>query len=382
MSLVGGGMALAGGLIGRKGRMNEQKNANSNFNQKLGALENFKFENNFGSVNNPAANMQNFGANLTNFGSELGNPGANLTNFASGMQNTASGAQNFASQMENTAEDLTVNTQQADMMAQQQQQGLSNTLGSLKGAAGGSGIAALAQSLAGAQNQNLQAASASIGQQESANQAQAASQGQAIQQAVAGESSMNQSREIDQASQNQIMAAQMGSANQQFGATMGNQNAMMAAQMGQSNQQFGATMGNQNQQFGASMDFEGQMARAQGAQSMQDRQYSQNTQLFDIAGQRKSAADAQVAAQRQSIFSGVGKLLGSDRKLKKNISLIGKSPSGINIYSFEYKDVIHGDGLYQGVMADEVSNKFVVRHQDGYDMVDYSGLDVEFKTIK
>ena len=193
-------MALAGGLIGRKGRMNEQKNANSNFNQKLGALENFNFENNFGSVNNPAANMQNFGANLTNFGSELGNPGANLTNFASGMQNTASGAQNFASQMENTAEDLTVNTQQADMMAQQQQQGLSNTLGSLKGAAGGSGIAALAQSLAGAQNQNLQAASASIGQQESANQAQAASQGQAIQQAVAGESSMNQSREIDQAS--------------------------------------------------------------------------------------------------------------------------------------------------------------------------------------
>ena len=374
-------MDILGGLIGRKDRMNEQKGANSNFNQKLGALENFKFENNFGSVNNPGANMQNFGEGLTNFGSELGNQGSNLTNFAAGMQNTASGAQNFASQMENTAEDLTVNTQQADMMAQQQQQGLSNTLGSLKGAAGGSGIAALAQSLAGAQNQNLQAASASIGQQESANKAQAASQGQAIQQAIAGESSMNQSREIDQASQNQMMAAQMGSANQQFGATMGNQNAMMAAQMGQSNQQFGATMGNQNQQFGATMDFEGQMARAQGAQSMQDRQYSQNTQLFDIAGQRKSAADAQVAAQKQSFMSGLGKIV-SDRTLKKNISLIGKSPSGINIYSFEYKNPKHGNDIYQGVMADEISSKFTVRHPDGYNMVDYSYLDVEFKAIK
>lgn len=356
-------MNLLGGLIGRRDRMNEQKGANLNFNQRLGELENFEFKNNFGSVNNP-------GANLTNFASELGNPGANLTNFAAGMQNTAVGSQNFASQMENTAEDLTVNTQQADMLAQQQQQGLSNTLGSLKGAAGSGGIAALAQSLAGAQNQNLQAASASIGQQESANQAQAASQGQAIQQAIASESSMNQSREIDQASQNQIMAAQMGGANQQFGATMGNQNAMMAAQMGQSNQQFGATM-----------DFEGQMARAQGAQSMQDRQYSQNTQLFDIAGQRKAAADAQVAAQRQSFMSGLGKIV-SDRTLKKNISLIGKSTSGINIYSFEYKNTKHGDGIYQGVMADEIPSKFTVRHPDGYNMVDYSNLDVEFKLIK
>ena len=72
--------------------------------------------------------------------------------------------------MNNPYEDLTVNQQQADFLAQQQQQGLANTMRSLQGAAGGSGIAALAQAMANQQGQNLQQASASIGQQEAANQ--------------------------------------------------------------------------------------------------------------------------------------------------------------------------------------------------------------------
>lgn len=69
--------------------------------------------------------------------------------------------------MENVYEDLTVNQQAAQFQAQQQQQGLANTMGALQGAAGGSGIAALAQSLAQQQAANAQAASASIGMQES-----------------------------------------------------------------------------------------------------------------------------------------------------------------------------------------------------------------------
>ena len=77
---------------------------------------------------------------------------------------------NVYSGMQNTMEDLTINQQAADFQAQQQQQGLSNVMGSMQGAAGGSGIAALAQSLANQQNQNLQIASADIGRQEQANQ--------------------------------------------------------------------------------------------------------------------------------------------------------------------------------------------------------------------
>lgn len=81
---------------------------------------------------------------------------------------------NLYSNLENTMEDLTVNTQAADFAAQQQAQGLSNIMGSMNQAAGGSGIAALAQSLANQQAQSAQQASVSIGQQEQRNQMLAA----------------------------------------------------------------------------------------------------------------------------------------------------------------------------------------------------------------
>lgn len=77
---------------------------------------------------------------------------------------------NLYKDMENTMEDLTVNTQQADFQAQQANQGIANTMNALQGAAGGSGIAAMAQAMAGQQAQNMRQASASIGQQEQANQ--------------------------------------------------------------------------------------------------------------------------------------------------------------------------------------------------------------------
>jgi primosomal protein N'' len=77
---------------------------------------------------------------------------------------------NLAVNQENTMEDLTVNTQQSDFINQQQQAGMANTMDKLSGAAGGSGIAALAQSLSQQQTANAQSASASIGQQEAKNQ--------------------------------------------------------------------------------------------------------------------------------------------------------------------------------------------------------------------
>ena len=75
---------------------------------------------------------------------------------------------------ENPYEDLTVNQQQAQFQAEQAAQSRANILSSLQGAAGPSGIAGLAQSLANQATQQQAAASASIGQQEAANQALAA----------------------------------------------------------------------------------------------------------------------------------------------------------------------------------------------------------------
>lgn len=79
--------------------------------------------------------------------------------------------------MQNTFEDVTVNQQQAQFAAQQQQQALASTMSGMQQAAGSSGIAALAQTMAQQQSANLQQASASIGAQEQ--QIQMAQAGQA-----------------------------------------------------------------------------------------------------------------------------------------------------------------------------------------------------------
>jgi hypothetical protein len=77
-------------------------------------------------------------------------------------------------------------------------------------------------------------------------------------------------------------------------------------------------------------------------------------------------------------WSGVG----SDRKLKKNITKIGQSQSGLNIYSFEYIDEEKfGKGVFQGVMSDEIPQYAVIKGSDGFDRVNYSLLDIEFKKI-
>ncbi len=72
--------------------------------------------------------------------------------------------------MENVMEDLTINQQQADFQKQQAMQSQANILQSMKGAAGGSGVASLAQAMANSGNLAAQQASATIGQQEAANQ--------------------------------------------------------------------------------------------------------------------------------------------------------------------------------------------------------------------
>jgi len=78
---------------------------------------------------------------------------------------------------ENVFEDLTVNQKQAQFQSQQGDQQRANLLQNLKGAAGSSGIAGLAQTLANQGALQTQRISTGIGQQESANQ-RATAQGQ------------------------------------------------------------------------------------------------------------------------------------------------------------------------------------------------------------
>ena len=227
--------------------------------------------------------------------------------------------------LENTMEDLTVSQQEADMKAQQFAQSQANILSGLKGSAGSSGIAALAQTLAQQGQLASQKSAASIGKQEAANQ-----------QAAAKEAGRLQTAE-------------------------------------------------------AKGDYDVAQQIAQGEAASQTREFQKQQALFNDASTtsqnaQTAATNAQAAkdtAWGNAIGSGIeliGTVAGSDKRLKKNIRLIGKSSSGLKIYAFEYIDKFFGEYTYQGVMSNEVPSYAIV-NDGGYDKVDYSKIDVEFKIL-
>jgi len=121
-----------------------------------------------------------------------------------------------------------------------------------------------------------------------------------------------------------------------------------------------------------------------------------NRKQAQITGQAQAAAQAR-SDQSAAISSGISAVgniaasgafakkpsteTASDRRLKNSIKIIGVSESGLRIYSFKYNNITHGEGTYQGVMSDEIPKEAVVKHSDGFDRVNYSLLDVEFKQI-
>jgi len=130
--------------------------------------------------------------------------------------------------MENVYEDLTVNQQQAQFQAQQGAQQRTNIMQNLKGAAGGSGVAGLAQALANQGALQTQRISASIGLQESTNQLAAAKGAGAVQIAE---------RQGDQWVQQAQMDRQATLLGMQMGETTGANLAYQQAQQNQLNAQ-------------------------------------------------------------------------------------------------------------------------------------------------
>ena len=98
--------------------------------------------------------------------------------------------------MENRFEDMTVDMRAADFQVQQGQQQRANIMQALRGAAGGSGIAALAQAMANQGALQTQAISANIGQQERQNQIMAAKMAGQIDMTERGGEAMVQSAEM------------------------------------------------------------------------------------------------------------------------------------------------------------------------------------------
>jgi hypothetical protein len=119
---------------------------------------------------------------------------------------------NLYANLENTMEDLTVDQRAAEFQLQAQQQGQANIMDQMAGAAGGSGIAALAQTMANQQSQNAAAAAANIGAQESRNQMARAGQAASLQQMEA------RGAETARGLEYQKTGTQLGMAQQRLGA--------------------------------------------------------------------------------------------------------------------------------------------------------------------
>ena len=179
--IIRGAAGVMQGLMGREGRRNAQIDAQGAYDDLLTEYRNLDTSNIWANVENKYTNLQN------------------------------------------PYEDLTVNQQQAEFERDMFQQQQVNVMSNLAGAAGGSGIAGLAQAMA---NQGLIArrqASASIGMQESANQLAQAQAAMKIQEMErAGESQAEQMRlrgaETARALEWQRTATELGMSQQDLAA--------------------------------------------------------------------------------------------------------------------------------------------------------------------
>jgi len=247
------------------------------------------------------------------------------------FEDVSSMAGDLSGMMSNPYLNLGVATQAAEFQAEEADIALANTLDTLRssGASAG-GATALAQ----AALQSKRGVSASIEAQEAQNQKLAAQGQENLQNAKISEATRQQGIQMSEAQRMQQAEAQ--------------------GELFQYSEQESRDMQQLNRLSGQQQQLEGNKAQAKA---------NQNAAIGGIA-------------------SGLGNIAGgfSDRRLKKNIQQIGTSNSGLKIYSFEYIDKNLGDGIFQGVMSDEIPKEAVIPF-DGYDLVDYSIIDVEFKKI-
>ena len=177
--------------------------------------------------------------------------------------------------MENVYEDQTVDLKAAEFQKEQSQQNAANILASMKGAAGGSGVAGLAQVLANQGAKQAQQSAADIGRQEQANQARAR-----------GEAGRLQQLDVEGEQKRDLLEREGERMVEQY--DMDKQTKMM--------------------------DYA--MSRKEAADT-------------DIDNN---------ARQRDQFISGAITGVLSDVRLKENITKTGVSESGIPIYTFSYKN--------------------------------------------
>ena len=253
-------------------------------------------------------------------------------------------AKDLSGQMTNPFANLGVATKAAEFQAEQTDMALANTLDTLRATGAGSGGAT---ALAQAALESKQGVSANLEQQEAANEKLKAEGQLALQNAKLQEKMRIQNVQMSEAQR--MQAAEAEGTKFQFGAQEDRDIAKLNRLAGQE------------------------------AQQLQNAAQAQSNEAAAWGG--AMSAVGSIASGAMSAIGPSTTAIPSDRKLKKNIIKIGISPTGLNVYSFEYRNKKFGKGNFQGVMSDEVPKKAIVYHKDGYDMVDYSLIDVEFKQV-
>jgi hypothetical protein len=260
-----------------------------------------------------------------------------------GVKDVSAMASDLTGMISNPYASLGVATKAAEFQAEQADMSLANTLDTLQQTgAGAGGATALAQ----AALQSKKEISANIEQQEAANQKLRAQGEQEMQQAKMAEAQRLQNIKMSEAQR--VQSAEVAGKEFMFNVREQREVEKMNRVAGQVSN-----------------------AQAQVAQARADETGAITGMLGGLASIASSIGQASMPSQPAS----------SDIRLKKNITKIGVSDSGINIYSFEYKDDKFGKGKWQGVMSHEIPQNAVSQDKNGYDMVDYSLIDVEFKQI-
>ena len=162
---------------------------------------------------------------------------------------------------QNVYEDVTVNQEAAKFQMEQGAQQRANIMSSLRGAAGGSGIAGLAQSLAGQGTLQARQVSADISRQEAANQQLIGRGALQVQQGAA------QVQQLQLQGQAAVQAAEAGRTSTLLGMEMGEMaGARAGVQSAYANQMsgLGAISGMQNARMGMWGDIVGGIAGAAG----------------------------------------------------------------------------------------------------------------------
>lgn len=138
-------------------------------------------------------------------------------------------------------------------------------------------------------------------------------------------------------------------------------------------------------QVGAGSSFGQMQSGYQGVDLMGAEQAALNreSQFSMLNKQLKAQMKAAQWQAAGSAIGGIGEAF-SDIALKTNIQFENKFKNHLPIYTFEYINKKHGDGRFEGVMAQDVEKTYpqaVSVSSEGYKMVDYSQIGIEFRRV-